>query len=363
LLNAGLLGLAQLAGYAPDAVYATRALTMGVCLVTVYFALRSVERVFAGQPAQQALGMVIAATLPASIYMGHAFGNEPYFACCAALALYLLVTAPPQERRPRITHAVLLGLTCGLALLAKTSAVLLTAVFAVVLAAQGWRGRRCAALKEVAVFLACCALVAGWWYLRNLIELGRPFVGGWEQGRGIDWWQYPGYRTLTHLTGFGAVFVQPVYAGLAGFWDSVYSSLWGDGYLSGITGLPRAPDWNLPAMAALYLLAVPLTLAVIAGTLRTLLAPAEPPLALATSVSAAMLLLFLAAMLHLYATVPIYSAAKGSYLMALAPGLGILAAWGAGPLLQLRAAQVIAAGVMSVWIGAVGLAFVAVGEP
>jgi hypothetical protein len=77
--------------------------------------------------------------------------------------------------------------------------------------------------------------------------------------------------------------------------------------------------------------------------------------------SAALLILYLGAAFHLYAGVPIYSAAKGTYLTALAPCLGILGAWGLEPLLRQRGAgQALVAGFLGAWLACVGLAFTAV---
>ena len=40
---------------------------------------------------------------------------------------------------------------------------------------------------STAAFFLSSGLLAGWYYVRNWVLLGRPFVGGWERGRGLDW--------------------------------------------------------------------------------------------------------------------------------------------------------------------------------
>ena len=91
-------------------------------------------------------------------------------------------------------------------------------------------------IRSVARFVIialCIALtVAGWYYLRNWIEMGRFFVGGWDAMRDIVWWQDPGYRTFRQCYIFGESIFYPVFSSIYGFWDAIYSSFWADGYLS-----------------------------------------------------------------------------------------------------------------------------------
>ena len=76
--------------------------------------------------------------------------------------------------------------------------------------------------------------VAGWFYVRTWMELGQPVVGNWNApGEGRVWWQQPGFHTPAYLTGFGQALVHPYLSGFHSFWDGLYSTLWGDGYLGG----------------------------------------------------------------------------------------------------------------------------------
>jgi hypothetical protein len=358
LVAAALTFVTRGLGFAIAQADLTRGLTMGVSLLTVWLSCRTAERIFPGRPDLTIVAMVVGASLPAGIYMAHAFGNEPYFACLGAWLLYLL--AGPQPGWPPLWRGAMLGIVGGLALLAKTSALILVVAAAPLLWQQVRtdQGARSAA-RCVAIYLALLAAVAGWWYLRNLIELGRPFVGGWEGGRGIDWWQHPGFRTPGHLLAFGRVLFEPIFAGAIGFWDGMYGSLWGDSYLSSAIVRTYAPNWNYDFMLALYLLALPLTLAVAAGTARALASGAASDQANQLRLAAALLILYLGAAFHLYAGIPIYSAAKGSYLLVLAPCLGALAAWGAEPLLRRRFGQALVAIVLGAWLSHAALAFLA----
>jgi hypothetical protein len=98
--------------------------------------------------------------------------------------------------------------------------------------------------------------VSGWHFVRVWQKFGDPFVGGWEARPGLGWWLDPGYRTILHFTRFGRVLSEPAFAGLDGFWDGMYSTLWGDGMLSGLASTAPLPPWWSPSLqAAGYLLA------------------------------------------------------------------------------------------------------------
>ena len=184
-------------------------------------------------------------------------------------------------------------------------------------------------------------------YVRNWIELGTPFVGGWDPSRGFAWWQEPGLRMPRDFAVFGEALVRPIYAATTGFWDGLYSTLWLDGFLSGMTRLEAAPPWNYDLVLATAPLALPLTLACVAGAAGALRrdAPWRAPRLFA----GACLALYLAAMLHLFATLPVYSTVKASYTLGLLPCYGVLAAAGAAPLLRKRASRAVVAGGAAAW--------------
>lgn len=348
-------------GIDSKALYLVDSVTIMVSLGSVYFACRTAELAFKSHTFLKISSMAVAATLPASIYMAHAFGNEPYFAFFGTLTLYLgFCVFFTAGKIAGIKEILLFGIICGLALLAKTSAIILILVLLIAI----WNQQRQhgiplpITIKQFGAILGCIALVSGWWYFRNFILLGKPFIGGWEVGRGFDWWQYPGYRTLKHLFHFGEALVYPFCAGISGFWDGLYSSLWGDGLMSSVIDPAQFPNWNIPAMQALYILALPISVAIIVGVGRALIASSEVAVKIPIiMVCAGLVMFFIGAMFHLYATVPIYSAVKGSYLIALAPCLGILAAWGIEPLVKRTTGMVIVSGFLAVWVGSVWSSF------
>jgi hypothetical protein len=198
--------------------------------------------------------------------------------------------------------------------------------------------------------------VSGWYYARNWIYLGRPFVGGWDPARGIDWWQDPGYRTLSNLVGFGTALGRPMYAAVAGLWDGLYSTLWLDGFASSAMIRSVAPPWNYDFMVALAPLALPLSLALIAGTV---LIPAtlESSTRRGLAVSAASSLCFLAGIAYIYVLVPSYASVKATYALSMVPALGLLATNGLKPLVDSRWGRAVLTGYLSSWVSCVFAAF------
>jgi 4-amino-4-deoxy-L-arabinose transferase-like glycosyltransferase len=85
-----------------------------------------------------------------------------------ALMLFMLRTAP------RAAQGAWLGGAIALALLVKSTALALLplAVLAYAGQALAWRDRRGEVLRSAAIGLGVVAVLAGWWYVRSLIEYG-----------------------------------------------------------------------------------------------------------------------------------------------------------------------------------------------
>ena len=180
---------------------------------------------------------------------------------------------------------------------------------------------------------AACAAVAGWYYLRNWIELGTPvtvgssYEGGALLPAGGAWWQEPGYRLVAQLVEFGPGLVRPFDAASHGFWDNYYSTLWADGAMSSMIEFDVIPPWNYaPMLASLWIAIVPTAL-IAAAFVRAVVASRNPrdelvqlgTIALATGITAALLL---------YVRLPFYSQGKATYTLGLTPIFGMLAASG-----------------------------------
>jgi hypothetical protein len=338
-----------------------RLLTLACSLGTAWVACRLCALAFE-RASTAAAAMVVAAFLPVSLYMAPAFSNEPFAALFGTLLVLEAVRLLKGATLARWT-LMRIGLWLGLGLLSKPSVVLLLPALLVLLA---WRGRSAAgaahwgaSARPVMAVLALAVMVAGWWYGRNLLHFGRPFVGGWEAGRGADWWQYPGFRVPEHWLRFGEVLIRPLYSGLDSFWDSIYSTLWLDGMLSSRIQMDYSPPWNYPFMAPLALLSLPVLAAIVWGAVRAVCWPKsdlERGLAL---FAGANLVLFLMAMAGMYGRVAAYSAGKGSYLLSALGCLAILAGLGVDGLLQRAYSRVAVSAAAAVWLGFVALAFMA----
>ena len=320
---------------------------------------RALRRVFPTREDLQALGTLLGGLLPMNLYLSQSLGNEPLASLlsgCVLAELLVLVATPGAA--PNARWALRLGLFLGLALLTKVTAVLLVLP---VLGALVWAASRSSCplrrlLATTSCSLGCAALVAGWWYLRNWIALGRPFVGGWDPGRSIVWWQDPGFRTIEHLTTFGTALVQPLYAATAGVWDAIYSTLWTDGYLSMRAEYDTRPPWNYAFLGASALWGLIPSVAILAGAaawIRRDLRPFTGPILLAAFTCCVLC----AALVVLYATLPIYSTGKATYLASGTIPLALLGAAGFGALPRARSVQAFTWGLVVTWGAAAYLGY------
>lgn len=317
----------------------------------VEVAFRALKAVFPSRQSGQCLGLLVAGLMPMSLYLSQMIGNEPlaglFGAGAVTLAMVALQNPASLDGKP---FQLGLGLLLGLALLTKVSAVLLVLPVAAAVAFAGRRGDRSwthIALSELRVFLAA-VLVSGWYYVRNWYLLGKPFIGGWDPLRGIEWWQDPGYRTWDQFTSFGESLQHPIYAGYAGFWDALYSTMWLDGFLSGKTSLDHLPPWNYGFMLAGAWLAMLPLLAILVGIGAAFL-PSRPREQPALVFGVGCLAVYLAAMLYLYLQVPIYSTAKASYTLSLLPCYAVLAAAGFDIVARHRVLRAVVVAWMSCW--------------
>jgi tetratricopeptide (TPR) repeat protein len=105
--------------------------------------------------------------------------------------------------------------------------------------------------------------VCGWYYARIWLKFGTPLLGNWDIISGFTWWQDPGYHTAADYFRFGRSLVTPLFSGLAGFGDGLYSTLWGDGLSGGASSV--SVPWNLSPMMAGYLWALLPTLLIVVG--------------------------------------------------------------------------------------------------
>jgi len=307
-----------------------------VCgLLQIEITYRIARFVFASRKDLQMIALLTGSLLPIHTYICQYFGNEPFLGVWLSLLILLIVPhLTPQHQEQKIGHFVLIGLVWGLALLTKMTAVLMAPVFILVFTVEARLipGSRKAVLKPMAVVFGVALLISGWYYIRNAVELGNPFAGVLDHQHFIKWWQDPGYRTWSQLLSFGQSFVWPIYSGVTSFWDAVYTTLWLDGFNSGVSTLV---PWNENFMIAGQILALIPCLLIVVGIVHSLCNP-QLPYRNFVLFSCSIIILFLAAMLDRFIHCAFYSSTRSIYMLGLAPAFAILVAAGAVPFLHKR---------------------------
>ena len=332
----GLSALAARLGGVPAAL---KVLPLLAGLGSVWVSWLLARRLFPGAPERAALAALFAATLPVELYTASYFSNESLHALLAggaltACALLLLAEGPS---RGGLAAAALLF---GLAALTKFT-VLVTVPVAIFF--LGWKlllveraGPR-EALTGIAAFTLVFAVAAGWFYARSWLQHGAPIVGNWAlPGADQVWWQQPGFHTIAWYTQFGESLARPYFSGFHSFWDALYSTFWGDGFVGGRASPTLRHDfWNYDLMSAGYWVALPATFLLLLGVLglgREAFEHGDPRRRLALlfllTASWAVFLAFLGLTLEL----PFFTQAKAAYLSMLTPVLALAFAAGFGAL-------------------------------
>lgn len=334
------------AGVSLDAVqYLLRWIPLVSCGLLIEICYRAGRAVFPGRGDLQIITMLIGSLAPVNLYMAQTVSNEPMAAALSGV-LILIILRMLRDPRWGVEPMSLLmaGLTLGFAILTKINALLwaapLAAAIAIALNDQkvkplGW-------LRSMAIVATGTVAVVGWLIVRNVRMVGKPFYLNTSVAN-QNWWQDPGFRTPDNFYEFGHVFSRPIYNGMASVWDSLYGSLWGNGILSG-----HAP-WNTYLMYVGLFLSILPTLAIGIGMVRSVLGRplSRPPEILQVATLA--IGCFVAAIVYVYLTLPIYSCAKASYLLSTLPCLGLLAAAGlAGPF-KIRWVRALLGGVLISW--------------
>jgi hypothetical protein len=340
------------------ALLSMRVLMLACALGLVEMVYRSARAAFPRREDLQLVATSVGGFLPMTVYMSHYVSNEPFAAVLAAALVVgtFLLLADGDVDVGRWSFR--LGALFGLALLAKVTVALLLPLVAAALvwAAMRRGGGLRSAVAPALRFGIAGGSIAGWYFVRNWLELGRPYVGGWDASRGMTWIQDPGYRVPADLFGFGASLSRPIYAVFSGFWDGIYSTFWLDGDLGSRAVAFATPPWSFDHLVACALLAPPLTAAGFAGAVRALRVPRDRTQR-ALLFSAAAVAAYLAAILVMFLTIPVYSVVKSSYAMGLAPCCGALIAWGFDLLPKHAAVRAVGSGYLAVWLAFVFRAY------
>jgi tetratricopeptide (TPR) repeat protein len=238
-----------------------------VGLVHCWLALLCLRLLFPENFAAQAAGLLMAAFLPPHLYLSQYVTNEPLAGLFVTVACYLCLRALRAEKESIYPHCGI-GVALGAAMLTKFSSLLAIPVFPAVLglrllsrkdhALRDW-------LRNVGAILLSCLAVCGWHYGRVWAHLGKLPLPNWETGLASAWWQDPGFRTSTFYFNFGQALVAPLFSAFHSFADGIYSTLWGDGLISGKANLAFRPPWNYDLMNAEYLVAFGISVLFLVG--------------------------------------------------------------------------------------------------
>jgi tetratricopeptide (TPR) repeat protein len=266
-LSAAVLSLCRLSVNDRSGIVVLRLLTMSIGIAHFVFVFLSLRLLFPNQIGRQLVGLLLAAFLPMQLYLSHYVTNETLAAMLATLAIYLGLRVLRMKTASPSGYA-LLGFFLGAAILTKATAVLLLPPLLIVLAAKMIVERSSAViwLRTLGVTFSICLIVCSWYYIWIWHHFGTPLVGNWNAAAsGFGWWQDPGYHTAFDFVRFGRSLVRPLFSGLGGIPDGVYSTLWGDGLWGGLSDLPSRTPWNYELMVGGYLLAVVPTILILTG--------------------------------------------------------------------------------------------------
>jgi hypothetical protein len=349
-------------GFGEDlSLHLLRILPMLCGIAQVECCYRALKAVFPQREDLQIAGTAFGGFLPMNLYLCQVIGNEPLAALFSSAAIVLVILqfhGGNSLMAPKF--AALLGLVLGLGLLTKTTTLLLILLLPLFCL---WAERTvrqtplsaAASLRFLAHVFSPILLVAGWYYIRNWILLGSPFIGGWDASRGIAYWQDHGYIPVSFLYSFGTALIQPVLAQTSGVWDGLYATLWTDASLGSARSAEFRPPWNYDFMLACALLAlIPTALMVLGAACRNR--------SKVVSLCLGAVALYVLAILHLHiSSVPSYATLKASYMLGLTPCLAIILVRGLEALPGNRGVRAVARGALATWVFAAYAGYFVIG--
>ena len=354
-------------GPAANAVLLLRGLSLLAGILQIEISYRATRHVFPERRDLQILGIIFAGFVPMNIYLSQYVGNEPLASCLGSAVILLCLRQLGGSGNTRIHQRsfVAIGIVFGLALLTKFSAIILTAPLLFLFALRYLLDREMGHDVGKRIAVACtivfgaAALVAGWYYVRNWIHLGRPFVGGWDLNRGIPWWQDPGYRTPGDLLRFGEVLTHPIYAGVVGLWDGIYATFWCDSFISSAVEAPSRPPWNyLYLLSSVWLALLP-TAAILLGVIRSLFRGSSSSQGRQMLFAVVCVCAYAGALVHHFLTQPYYSAVKSFYTLGAMPCYSLLFVAGFDLLGRTVLTRALLYGGMACWVVSVYVAYFA----
>ncbi len=329
-----------------SAAFALRLIPLACGAVMVELSYRVSKIAFPCRGDLQVVAATVGGLLPVNLYMAQTVSNEPMAAVIPAF-LFLLsleIVARPAAIRS-VPRLLVIGSLLGISWITKISTLIwlipIAAIMARALTLKSAEVRDW--FRSVGLVGAAALVFSGWYFVRNLMLVGKPFFA---QAFLADarWWQDPGYRTPAMFLTFGHVFTAPVFSGMRSVWDSIYSTMWANGLPSG------EPPWNFGLMSCVLWLSVLPSVLILFGMSRSVFRQPNDRTAGATvKLCTGVSLIFVAAIVYAYVTLPIYCCAKASYMLGATPCLALLAAAGFDLLARRRVLRAMAGGVLFAW--------------
>jgi len=316
-------------------------------LLQIEIVYRAARRVFADRKDLQIIAVVTGSLLPIHTYACQYVGNEPLAGCFISIVILLCVSLlMPDQKERKNGYFALIGFVWGLALISKITAAPLAPVLIITLAFYTMLVKKPlkSALKPIVIIFCTSMLIAGWYCLQFYIQAGNVFVEN-KHSQMLQWWQEPGYRTWSQILSFDQSLVYPVYSGVSSFWNTLYSTLWLDGFNSGLVDFI---PWNENFMIAGALLALIPSIFIIAGVIFAWLNK-KAVYRNAVIFSIFTIFLYFTVLLDFYVKNPIYSGIKSSYTLGLLPCYAILIAAGAEPFLRNKVIRSFAIACFACW--------------
>jgi len=343
----------------PDTVIRVLKLLPFLCgALQVEICYRALRYAYPEGGSPQVLGTLLGGLLPMNLYLSQSIGNEPLAGVLTALVVLgacRILSGQTRTGQPYRESLIVTGFVLGLALLTKPTPILIIPplIFFVSVTLYREAGMRLQALlsagRAALLLLGTAFLTAGWYYLRNYVEIGQFFIGGWDSSRKIIWWMDPGYRTLRQCYAFGEALSYPVFSAIFGFWDGLYSTFWLDGFLSSLVSGRHLP-WNQGFMISSALLSLPPTAAIVIGAAAALFGCKEEPQRRILQFAVTCVLVYLAAILYVFLIAPILTSVKASYALGLIPCFALLAAKGFEVMTSHRIVRAVLYGLFACWV-------------
>ncbi|MFL7795066.1 MAG: glycosyltransferase family 39 protein [Anaerolineae bacterium] len=177
------------------AMHMIRLISVAASAATVAFTYAIVRRLLPGSPWLALLASAIVAFNPQFLFIGSSVSPESLGAMTSALALWQLIRA--IEEPLRWQRWALTGVCCGVAMLSKSSTIVVSIVSGLLLFLSAIRHRSWRLLWKGALALSLAfLLVSGWYFARNWILYNDPlafqiFLENWDTVRRYDTVEWP----------------------------------------------------------------------------------------------------------------------------------------------------------------------------